>query len=216
MERGAAAREKREYMRIHTARRTMLYIVRTLMLVIAGVMVCAFAFFTAARMSNLYILASEGMSLRATCILGGEDRAALEEYFLLACINKDARLNDDRYKNYTISSYNYDLDVENISVAPWSQTATVTAVEIVSIKGAISPDLIEEGKTSADYPVPEWTSGRYKLHFVNNGERWYLSEIELLEERPSVDALRTPDPNQSPLPMATPTPTPAPELITLP
>lgn len=213
MEKPNSEREKKAYLRLRTARRSMMYVVRTLLLVIAGVLVCALAFFTTERMSNLYILSSEGMALRAACVLGGSQKADLEEYFLLTCIAEDERLQSDDYRNYTVSSYNYDLEVEKVFVLPWSATATVTAVETVRLKGTINPDLIEEGKSAADYPLPPWNSGRYRIHFVNTGERWYISELELLEENPAIEPLRTPDLSQSVLPMATPTPTPEPDMI---
>jgi len=208
MAKSYSEREKKNYLRLHTARRTMMYIVRTMMLVIAGVLLCALAFLTAERMSNLYILSSEGMALRASCVLDDGDREAMEEYFLLTCMAEDTRLNDGAYRNYTVSSYNYDLSIENITVLPWSATATVTAVETVAIKGSIDADLVEEDKTAADYPLPKWETARLKLHYVNTGERWYVAEIELLEIEPDAAALRTPDLSQQVLPMASPTPSP--------
>lgn len=208
MARSYTEQEKRSYLRLHTARRSMMYIVRTIMLLIAGILLCALAFLTAERMSNLYILTSEGMALRASCVLQDGDREALEDYFLLTCIAQDQRLNAGEYHNYNVSSYNYDLSTEKISVLPWSATATVTVVETVTLKGSIDADLIEEGKTPADYPLPAWQTSRFRLHFINTGTRWYISELELVEENPKVDTLRTPDLSQDVLPMATPTPSP--------
>lgn len=205
--------ERKSYLRLRIARRSMAYIVRTIMTVIAVILLCALAFLTAERMSNLYILTSEGMALRAACVLSDGDRETLEEYFLLTCLSEDERLNGNEYGNYTVTSYNYDLSIEGITVMPWSATATVTAVEKVTLKGAIDADLVEEDKTAADYPLPEWETARMKLHFVNTGERWYVSELELLETNPDAAALRTPDLSQKVLPMATPTPSP--ELVDL-
>jgi len=200
--------QKRSYLRLRTARRSMAYIVRTIMVLIAVILLSALAFLTAERMSNLYILTSEGMALRAECVLSDGDRETLEEYFLLTCISEDVRLNGNDYANYTVSSYNYDLAIEGITVMPWAATATVTVVETVSVKGSIDADLIEENKTAADYPLPAWETARIKLHYVNTGERWYVSELETLETNPDAAALRTPDMSQKVLPMATPTPSP--------
>jgi len=199
---------KKSYLRLHIARRSMAYVVRTIMTIIAVILLCALAFLTAERASNLYILTSEGMSLRAACVLDEGDRETLEEYFLLTCIAEDTRLNGNAYANYTITSYNHDLSVEGLMVLPWSATATVTVVETVTIKGGIAADLVEEGKTSADYPLPAWETSRIKLHFVNTGERWYISELEVLETNPDAAALRTPDMSKAILPMASPTPSP--------
>ena len=200
---------KQDFLRLHTAKRTMVYIVRTILIVMVTILLCALAFFTAARISNLYILASEGMSVRAAAVLSGEtDRSDLEEYFLPSCIARDEWLSTDAYSGFTISSYSCNLNIEKVTAFPWSSTASLTATEDVSIKGSLLPDKIEEGKTVSDYPLPEWQGGRYEIDFVNDGERWYISELKLLDADPQEKPLNTPDLSKSILPMATPTPTP--------
>ena len=197
--------------RLHTARRSMAYIVWILLAVVVVVLLCALAFFTAERMSNLYILSTEGMSLRASYIIKGKENtnseSTLEEYFIPELLKKDEQLNGDTYRDYSITNVSYDLDIEKISVYPWSTTATVTALESASVKGTVNPDLIEQDKTVADYPVPEWRTVRYRIHFILVGERWYISELEVINDNPKADKLGTPDLNQTVLPMATPTPT---------
>lgn len=196
---------------IRAARRTLMYIVRVMLLLLAGALVCALAFLTAERMSNLYILSTEGMSLRAESILTDDvEPGELEEYFLLAFLADDTALTADAYRDYTVSSYDYDLSIERISVLPWTATATVTAVETVTVRGAFDSDKLAEGETQSDHPLPAWPVRRYRIRFVNTGSRWYISALELVEEDPHVEPLRTPDPNMTPLPMATPTPTPEP------
>jgi len=203
--------EPRQLRKIRVARRSMTYIVRTLLLIIMACIVCIAAFLTAERVSNLYILTSEGMALRAECVLADGAKNDLEEYFTLTFLENDPAMSDTTYSNYTISSYNYDLSVEKISVLPWSMVASVTAVERVTLKGSINADQLDEGENSGDYPVPEWTPVRYKIKFINNNSRWYISELTVLEENPETTDLGTPDPNESPVPAATPTPKPTDE-----
>lgn len=201
--------EDRSARGIRAARRTLMYIVRVMLMLIAGVMVCVLAFLTAERMSNLYILSTEGMSLRASYILDGDaEMSDLEEYFMLTFLSGDESLTADAYANYQINSYDYDLAIESISVLPWTATATVTAVETVSVKGFYDSEKLREGETQEDHPLPEWPARRYRIRFVNTGSRWFIAALELVEENPEVEPLRTPDPNRSPQPMATPTPTP--------
>ena len=84
---------------IRAARRTLMYIVRVMLLLLAGALVCALAFLTAERMSNLYILSTEGMSLRAESILTDDvEPGELEEYFLLAFLADDTALTADAYR----------------------------------------------------------------------------------------------------------------------
>ena len=200
--------EPKDIKRLRIARRSMMYVVRTLMLIILACILCIGAFLTAERYSNLYILTSEGMALRAECVFADGARNDLEEYFTLTFLQGDPAMTDATYANYTISDYNYDLTIEKINVLPWSMSATVIATERVSIKGEINADQISEGQSAGDYPPPDWTPVRYKITFINSNARWYISELAVLEENPDQSNLGTPDLNQSPIPAATPTPKP--------
>ena len=200
--------EPKEVKRLRVARRSMMYVVRSLLLIILAVILCIGAFLTAERYSNLYILTSEGMALRAECVFADGARNDLEEYFTLAFLQSDPAMSDATYANYTITDYNYDLTIERISVLPWSMSATVTATERVTLKGNINADQLGEDQSPADFPLPEWTPKRYKIKFINVKSRWYVSELTLLEENPDSSNLGTPDPNESPIPAATPTPKP--------
>lgn len=200
--------EQREIRRLRIARRSMMYVVRTLMLVILACIICIGAFLTAERYSNLYILTSEGMALRAECVFADGARNDLEEYFTLTFLENDPAMSDATYSNYTITDYNYDLTIEKISVLPWAMSATVTATERVSLKGNINADQLSEDQNPLDFPLPEWTPKRYRIKFINANARWYISELTLVEENPDDYNLGTPDPNESPIPAATPTPKP--------
>lgn len=199
-----AARDRK----LHIATRSTMYVVRTLLLIIMGCIVCIAAFLTAERVANLYILTNEGMALRAECILADGAKNDLEEYFTLTYLDTDAALTDATYDSFTISSYNYDLSLEKISVLPWSMTASVTVIERVTIKGTINASLLEEGDSAENYPVPAWTPKEYRLDFVNADGRWFINGLTVLTENPALHALGTPDPNMSPIPAATPTPAP--------
>ena len=200
--------EPKDIRRLRIARRSMMYLVRTLMLIILAAILCIGAFMTAERVSNLYILTSEGMALRAECVFADGARNDLEEYFTLTFLDSDPAMSDATYANYTISDYNYDLTIEKINVLPWSMSATVTATERVTLKGTINADQLGEDQNAADYPLPEWTPKRYKIKFINVNSRWYISELTVVEKNPPQTNIGTPDPNESPIPAATPTPKP--------
>ena len=208
----AQKRQAETQKKLRIARHSTMYVVRTLIWVIMGCILCIAAFLTAERTSNLYILASEGMALRADCILADGAKNDLEEYFTLSFLSADAALSDTTYDHYTVTEYNYDLAIERVSVLPWSVTATVNAVESVTVKGTVNEDQLSPGETADAYPVPAWPSARYAIRFINSDGRWYINGLDLLEESPAQKPLGTPDPAQSPLPAYTPTvaPTDAP------
>ena len=193
---------------LQIAQRGAVYVVRTLLFIIMGCILCIVAFLTAERVSNLYILISEGMALRADCILMDGARNDLEEYFTLTYLGADPALSADTYDHYTVTGYNYDFNVESISVLPWSVTATAMATERVSVKGTINEDQLSDGESAAAYPIPPWTPVRYRIDLINNESRWFISGVTVIEENPKQKAEGTPDPNQSPIPAATPTPAP--------
>ncbi|MDO4492467.1 MAG: hypothetical protein Q4C53_01120 [Clostridia bacterium] len=201
-------RERQSIRRLRTARRTVSYILSKMIALIAIVSLCVLAFLTTERMANLYILVTEGMTLRAQCAIGEGDEQQLEYYFTANAIRNDEKLNSPVFSRYEFTGYNYDLSVEGISVWPWSTTATVTAVETMGLKGNIKAEFIDDEKTAADYPLPEWETCRLEILFVFNGTRWYIANIAIVERKPATAPLLTPDPNATVLPMATPTPSP--------
>ncbi len=200
--------------RAKTARRAAIYLMRTVIMVVMACIICVVAFLAAVRISNVYILASEGMSLRAECILADGSRNDLDGYFTPSWLERDPELNEKTYSNYTITDYSYNLSVERISVMPWSVVATIIATETVSIRGNVNEELLSEGQNAADFPPPDWTPVRYKIHIISRSGQWYINELETLEKNPIQKPLGTPDPNGTPIPAATatsvPTPTPVP------
>ncbi len=184
------------------SRRSLTYLVRTLALILVISCVCLVAFLSAARISNSYILVMEGMNLRASCILGESSTEELSAYFTDGCIASDARLYDGSYLDYTITSYNYSVQVTRFHVWPWQQNSYVEITETMqSLKGSPKTD-------DANATLPAWTTLRYRVNLVQRGGRWSISGLTVLEVDPDVEPVATYDPDLSPLPMATPTPTP--------
>ena len=200
--------EEKAVRRLRIARRSTMYLVRTLLLITMGLILCIAAFLTAERVSNLYILTLEGMSLRADCIVADGEKNDLEEYFTLSFLQNDPAGDDTTYDHYTICSYNYDLSIKKISVLPWSVSATVVAVERMSLKGTVNADQLSEGESAEQYPIPQWVPAKYEIRFIQSNGRWFINELIKVQENPKDETVGTPDPNQTPIPAATPTPTP--------
>lgn len=198
---------------LRTTRRSIIFLIRTILLVLLIVMLCVAAFITTARLSNSYILVNEGMPLRAASMLHGVDDPELAYYFTSDCITEDAALRMQSisvFRDFTVSSYEYDLIIDKMHVFPWQASTYVDVTEqITSIKASA---LLESGAVE----VPEWTPIRYRLYLQQIDSRWYIRTIELLEVNPALPAANTPDPDQSPLPMVTPTPEPTPISIQIP
>ncbi len=186
--------------------RSSLYIARTIALVSLSVALCLLAFFSCARLANLYILVNEGMSLRIECILQDGAREELDNYFTEECIAYDGRLQDTTYQPYTIASYNYILDFSRIRVWPWLKDLSVDVLEQADkITGTANSNAVDP-----DSAPPPWTPIRYRLTVTKVKGNWRIDSITTLTVDPKIDPLPTSDPARSPLPMATPTLSPVP------
>ncbi|MEL7608804.1 MAG: hypothetical protein AAGU74_04815 [Bacillota bacterium] len=191
--------------------RSLKYVLRTALIVLGIIAAGYFVFQTGLNGSNMYILATEGMQLRAECVLQDSSKDALLEYFTPDFIADDALLSESTYANYTIADFNYTLEVENISVLPWSETAGMQVVERVErITGQINKNSIPEGTDPTQFLVPEWEAGRYRISFVKIDDRWYISGLELIDAAPEQAPKRTPRitsaPENSPSPTASSSP----------
>ena len=193
-------------------RRGIWFFMRTLLLILLMAALGYGAFATAMNASNLYILSVEGLQLRAACILQEGDRAALTEYFTAKFLENDPALYSDTYESYTVTGYDYRVEVEKISVLPWSETATVTVVDrMANLAGEWNEQQAEQEaaeEEDAAVTLPKWEEARYLVRFRNEDGRWYIYQMQLLEAAPSLAPKPTPDLRMTPLPMATPTPTP--------
>ncbi len=192
---------------LRTTRRSIIFLIRTILLVLLVVMLCVAAFITTARLSNSYILVNEGMPLRAASMLHGVDDPDLANYFTNDCITEDAALrmqSVSAFQDFTVTDYEYDLIIDKMHVFPWQASTYIDVTEqITAIKATA---LLESGASE----VPRWTPIRYRLYLQQIDARWYIRTIELLEVNPVLPPANTPDPDLSPLPMVTPSPEPTP------
>jgi hypothetical protein len=134
------------------------------------------------------------MRLRAECVLQDSPKLELTEYFTSRFIENDKLLSQTAYDNYTISDFTYTLSVEKLVTLPWSVNASMQVVErMTSMSGNINSDFLPEGADPADYPLPEWRSGRYLITFAKVEGRWYISTVTYIEEAPDEKPKNTPD-----------------------
>ncbi|MBQ9832113.1 MAG: hypothetical protein IJO48_00085 [Clostridia bacterium] len=173
------------------AKRSILYVLITL-LVIAVIILLAYGFMIwAMHTSNLYVLATEGMELRAGCIVTNGSVVELAEHFSQDFIDNDDALYDGKYKEFTVSAYDYRLTVESVSVMPWSNKASMKVVERMASMTGTANDESEEN--SARTALPPYVTARYKIEFKKTDGRWYISGLKLIEENPEQEQLPTPD-----------------------
>ena len=174
-----------------TTRRIIWYALRTVLVISVILALCYGVFTEAMYISNMYIVATEGMSLRAEAILTSASVSDLEQYFTEEQLDGDYMLYAGTYGDYTIENYDYRFQIKGIRVLPWSKSGTITYVErIPTITG--SADF--ESETPA-YP-PAWTPVCYAIRLNKVEGRWLISGLTVLEENPEEEVLPTPDYSQ--------------------
>ncbi len=185
-----------EFSKTRMAKRGIWYFMRTILIIALVLVLAVGVFITAMRISNIYIIATEGMQLRMNQILQEESLLTMQEYFTSRFLSEDQLLWENDYDDYDISSFDYRLEVKGILVWPWSTTAELTVVEQMrSISGKILESRIpEDADPDAEYPVPEWQAGEYRMHFVLQDDRWYIDRLERVAPAAEAPAEATPMP----------------------
>ncbi len=176
---------------VSVVRRSIWYILRIVVALTLVLIVCYGIFMEAMQVSNIYIIITEGMELRADCILEQGGLLELTEYFTESWVNKDTALYDGKYADFVVDSYDYRLSIESIRVLPWSKTASIICVErIPSIQA--KPDNEAENTS-----VPEWFNARYRVLLEKIEGRWLITGLELIAENPKGEEVKhTPDYSQ--------------------
>lgn len=181
--------------RYSAARKGIWYILKIVLSFVAIVVLCIAALFEGMNISNIYIIVTEGLTQRAECVLQDGATDELYEYFTAAFIESDPRLLDDLYADYTVTAYDYRFEFKSLRVLPWGGSATVTGIErMAGISGSINETAIPaDAEEGATYPMPEWGTALVEIRFTQDNGRWYVSQINILEEDPAEAVKPTPD-----------------------
>ena len=174
-----------------TIRRVIWYALRTVLIVSAILALCFGVFTEAMYVSNIYIVTTEGMALRADAVLKNGSIADLRQYFTEEYLDGDYALHAGLYRSFTVESYDYRYDIKGMRVLPWSNSATMVYVERIPVINASANSDAEEGAQ-----LPQWHAMRYSVLLTKSEGRWLISGIKVLEEDPEEEPLPTPDYSQ--------------------
>lgn len=171
---------KNKLSKARMAKRGIWYFMRTMLIIVLVGVLAVGVFMTAMRISNIYIIGTEGLQLRMNYILQDESILTMQEYFTARFLAEDTAMQNNIYDDYDITSFDYRIEVNGFSVWPWSTTAELTITEdMYAIKGSILESKIpEDADPEAEYPIPEWNAGKYRVNFVLNDNRWYIDGME--------------------------------------
>lgn len=174
--------------KLTVARRSIWFFLKIVAVsILVGALAICFVF-TGMYVGNIYIVVTEGMALRAECILQDGSLNELSEYFTDEWLARDELLNSDRYADYTVTNYDHRLSIRGISALFGRREATMKVLErMASLSGKPNSDAVAGA-------LPEWTDVLYEVTFTMDEEsRWYISELKVIEENPPAEVKPTPD-----------------------
>lgn len=154
-------------------------------LIVAAIMVTAFT--CAMNLSNMFVVLSDGMELRANVALGKSDGDELPKYFYQQFLEEDEVLCDSEYRKYKITSSSYSLDIDRLWAWPWQTRTTAVVKERVRLEGNLLPAYQNEEQlaSSEKFPAPAWENHVYNVHMRKlNGSTWIIEGMDVVEELP--------------------------------
>ncbi len=157
-------------------RRLVWFIASRLILIciLGGMLVCGF--YMCLNTANIYVILTDGLEKRAEVILTQQDAEMLNYYFHADFLSTDPALEgafdgSSVYDDYSITDFEYDLEIEKVWAWPWDGYATCTVVERVpSITGSV----ISSRRSEASPTVPSWQGGRYDITLIKDNGEWKI------------------------------------------
>ena len=142
--------------------------------ILVGMLVCGF--FMCMNIANIYVILDEGLEKRVEVILTRDEAEELNKYFHYDFLSADPALagsfdGSSAYDDYTITGFDYEMNIERLWAWPWDEYATCTVTEQVSnIEGKV----ISSRASEASSHIPEWQGGRYNITLVKNDGLWKI------------------------------------------
>ena len=168
--------------------RFLLCVLRWALIVLVVCALCAGVFLFAMDYTNVNILVTDGMKMRTGVVLGYNDADELNKFFTADYLAGDALLLDTTYLDYTIHSFDAQVEVESLHTLPWEDTATAVVQESVEISGElpISKQTPEQLADPNKIPPPPWKGGTYEITLHKDADhRWIITDVvKTAEETP--------------------------------
>jgi len=122
--------------------------------------------------ANIYIVVTEGMTLRATSILEGQENVVLQKFFTQAYLKADPLMNNNVYNDFIIQDYNIKMRVKWLWAWPWEERVKAVIEESI-------PKIV--GKPRDDeQPVktpPSWQNGEKIVLLEKQDGHWKIAGI---------------------------------------
>lgn len=171
--------------------RFLLCLLKCTLIVVVVVSLSVGAFTFAMNYANITILVTDGMKTRTGVVLGYTDRDELPKFFAESYLAGDALLGDETYKDFTINSYDAQVEILSLHTLPWEDTATVRLTETATIDGElpISKQTPEQLADPNKIRPPQWEGGEYELQLVKTQEQWIIADMKEIPQKQEAQGL---------------------------
>lgn len=163
--------------------RFLLCLLKWTLIVVVVVSLCTASFTFAMDYANISILVSDGMKMRTGVVLGYSDAQELPKFFDENYLAGDELLKDTTYLDYTINSFDAQVEIEQLHTVPWEDTATVRVSETATIDGELPIALQTPEQLANPNKIrpPEWQGGTYDMTLRKSEERWIIVDVQEVE-----------------------------------
>lgn len=163
--------------------RFLLCLLKWVLIIVVVISLCTGAFVFAMDYANISVLVADGMKTRTGVVLGYTDASELPKFFTEAYIAGDRGLDDTTYLDFTINSFDAQVDVASLSTLPWKDTATVRVSETATIDGElpVSKQTPEQLADPNKIRPPAWQDASYELTLKKTEDQWIIVNVEEIE-----------------------------------
>jgi len=157
---------------LNTLLRFVQYLAKRVIILAIIISLAVLAAFIAYDCANIYIVITEGMTLRATAILEGQENIVLNKFFTQSYLNADPLMNNNVYEDFIIQDYNIKMRVKWLWAWPWEDKVKVVIEEsIPKIVGKPKDD-----EQAAKTP-PAWQNGEKIVLLEKIDSYWKIAGV---------------------------------------
>jgi|GEM_PF-7129360 len=167
------------------------FIRRLTVILIVGLLVY-YVYSTALNITNVYVVASDGMHELAAQALMQKESVPLSNYFSQDIIDDKQVLLTQQYSECNIWDFKYKLKIEPFICLPSAHKITVTATETMNEIDGTGKKIDGEIQN-----IPAWDNAKYKITLQKNSKgQWIIIKLDIIEDLP--DATITPESTANP------------------
>ena len=163
--------------------RFVLCILKWVLIVVVVSTLCTTAFTFAMDYANINILVTDGLKMRVGVALQEKNAEELTKFFTEEYILRDPLQYDSTYYDFTINSYDAQVDIHSLYTRPWKEEAEAKVTCGATIDGElpISLQTPEQLKNPNKIRPPEWETRSYDMKLEKADGHWVITDVNEID-----------------------------------